>query len=134
MGQGIEGFKSGAIFGMLRAWQKRGDWWTNIDSPDFDHMPISRGYSENQRLVSSGLSALKKNGLWLLRHCPAKLLRQEGASYTGLILRGDGHLPASGRPASAVPAMWQSEARKVGVGAGQPVLYEALCLYGGTQV
>ena len=119
---------------MIVGWGKRGDYWTNIDSLDFVREPAYRGYSETREPWSSDLSGGKKNGMWLLRDSPSKLLRQESTAHTGSILRGCSDLSGSGDPAGTMPEVWESEAGGVGLVSQQSILHEAVFLLRGAKV
>lgn len=119
---------------MIIGCKKRGDYWMNIDSPDFIHWPTLRGYLETLKHELSFFSGLKKNSLWMLRHEASKLLRQEDTAYTGFTLRRDANLSAGGSSASMVPYVRESEEREAGLGFGQPVLHKEVCLCSGTEM
>jgi len=95
---------------MIIKWQRSGDYWTNIDSPDFVQEPELRGYLESHEHMLLHLRGVKKNYMRLLWQGTRELLRQEGAPYSGLTMRRDADISGDGYQACIVPEMWKGEA------------------------
>lgn len=113
---------------MISEWEKREDYWTNIGSPDFDRDLRYRGYLEIRRHGLSGLSGLKKNCMWLLRKDAPELLRQDGATNTGLIVWGCPDISGSGSQACSVQEVRKSEAGETSMVGEQSILHKAVFL------
>ena len=113
---------------MITRWEKRGDYWTNISSPDFVRRPELRGYLEIPGHGLLPLGGVKKNDMrWLWYRAP-KFLRQEGAAYPGFTVREDANLFGDGDPACSVPEIREGEAGGDRVVIGQSFIHEAICL------
>src|SRR5512139_229012 len=119
---------------MISGWTRRGDCWTNTDSPGIVRALSYGEYSETQRRGSSVFSGGKKNGMRLLRQVTSKLLRQEGTADTGPVLRGCPHISGSGSPAGAVQTVRQGEAGETHLAGEQSLVHEAVCLLRGKEV
>ena len=72
------------------------------------------------------MSGREKNDLWVLRYGSPMLLRQEGASDTGLVMRRRPDLSGGGGAASPMPEVWEGEAREAELGWEQSLLHEAI--------
>lgn len=119
---------------MISGWERRGDYWTNIGSPDIARDQKYRGYLESRKHESLDLSGLKKNDMWLLRHCASWLLRQDGTTDTGFVLWGCEDLPGGGSSKSPVQKVRQGEERKASLAGEQSLLHEAVFLLRGSEV
>lgn len=119
---------------MICGWAKRDDYWTNINSPDFDRDQEYRGYLETRKLVLSALIGVKKNDMRLLRHRASQLLRQGSATNTGFVLWGCPDLSGSGSPTGSVQDVWESETGETALAGGQSLLYESVFLLCRTEV
>src|SRR3989338_10041228 len=71
---------------MIIGWEKIGNCWTNIGSPDFVREQKFRGYLETRRHGLLDLSGLKKNSMREMWHDSSESLRREGSPNTGFIL------------------------------------------------
>lgn len=119
---------------MICGWEKRDDYRTNINSPDFGQYLRYRGYLETQKRGLSVLRGVKKNGMWLLRHCALELLRQGSSTDTGSVLWGCTDLPGSGSTAGSVQDVWESETGETALAIEQSLLYEPVFLLRGPEV
>ena len=107
-------------------WKSRGDCWTSIGSLDIGQEQRFEGYLEIPGHGSSNLSGHKKNDMWVLRYGSPVLLRQEGPSDTGPLLRGCPDLSGVGCAAGLLPGVWESEARGAELACEQSLLHEAV--------
>jgi len=111
---------------MITRWESRGDCWTSIGSPDIVQEPRFEGYLEILGRGLSSLSGREKNDLWVLRHGSPMLLRQEGASDTGLVLWRRPDLSGDRGAASPMSEVRESEARESELAWEQSLLHETL--------
>gem|GEM_PF-2240196 len=82
---------------MITAWERQGDYWTNIEAPDFVLALKLRGSLETRRHARViRLERTQKNNIGVLWDNTSKLLRQERTTLTGFVLRGCPCSPASG--------------------------------------
>ena len=72
------------------------------------------------------MSGREKNDLWVLRHGSPMLLRQEGASDTGLVLWRRPDLSGDRGAASPMSEVRESEARESELAWEQSLLHETL--------
>src|SRR3989338_4922228 len=118
----------------IMGWEKRGNCWTNIGSPDFVREQKLRGYLETQRHGFINLSELKKNSMRVLWHSSSESLRQGSASDSGFIVWGHEDLSGSGSPKSHVLEVRESEDGETGMDSKQSLLHEAVYLLCGAEV
>src|SRR3990172_5412426 len=119
---------------MIIGWEKRGNCWTNIGSPDFVREQEFRGYLETRRHGLFNLSVLKKNSMWVLWDGSLESLRQGGALDTGFIMWECEDISGSFGSESILPEMWESEKGETGLSCKQSLLHEAVCLLCRTEV
>ncbi len=119
---------------MICGWEKRDDYWTNISSPGFDRDQQYRGYLEIHEPALSGLRGFKKNGLRMLWRGSSRILRQEGATDTGFVLRGCPDIFGSRGSESQVQGVRKSETGETALAGEQSLLYKTIFLLCGPEV
>lgn len=80
------------------------------------------------------LSGHKKNGMWLVWNRASELLRQDGSTDAGSVLRRCSHISVSGSPSCSLQKVRESEAGKTSLAGKQSLLYEAILLLRGKEV
>src|SRR3990167_4632792 len=113
---------------MIMEWEKRGDCWTNIGSPDFVREQKFRGYLETRRHGLFNLSGLKKNSMREMWDGSSESLRREGSPNTGFILWECEDISGSGDLTGIMQGVREGEDRETGLSCQQSLLHETVCL------
>src|SRR3990167_6381286 len=113
---------------MNKECEERDSFGMSIGSPDFIPRQEFRGF-----LVTPGRgwylsSVAKKNGVRLLRNSSQELLRPEGSSCPGSVLRRGASLSGAGDPTCSLQKVRRCEAGKTSLAGRQSLLHEAICL------
>src|SRR3990167_6113423 len=100
---------------MIMEWEKRGDCWTNIGSPDFVREQKLRGIFGDPKARVIQLKRTQKNSMREMWDGSSESLRREGSPNTGFILWECEDISGSGDLTGIMSGVRESEDGETGL-------------------